>query len=117
VADGEGVTLGLCVESASPHESTLIEATLDDVNVPRNDRRRSQRKVSRLIYDRAADSDPLRKRLAKRVVELIYPHRANLTKPKPQDGRKTQMLPTPLENRTHLRLAAKLPPTCHPLRT
>ncbi len=88
VADGEGIPLGLCVESASPHESTLIEATLDDVNVPRRDRRRSPRKVTRLIYDRAADSDPLRKRLAERGVELICPHRVNRRKPKLQDGRK-----------------------------
>jgi transposase len=88
VADGEGVPLGLCVESASPHESKLVEVTLDDVNVPRRDRRRSPRKVTRLIYDRAADSDPLRKRLAERGVELICPHRVNRTKPKLQDGRK-----------------------------
>jgi transposase len=88
VADGEGVPLGLRVESAAPHECTLVEATLDDVSVPRRDRRRSPRKVTRLIYDRAADSDPLRKRLAERGVELSCPHRVNRTKPKLQDGRK-----------------------------
>ena len=88
VADGEGVPLGLRVESASPHECTLIEATLDNVSVPRRDRRRSPRKVTRLIYDRAADSDPLRNRLAERGVELICPHRVNRIKPKLQDGRK-----------------------------
>jgi transposase len=88
VADGEGVPLGLRVESASPHECQLVEATLDEVRVPRKDRRRSPRQVTRLIYDRAADSDPLRKRLAERGVELICPHRVNRSKPKLQDGRK-----------------------------
>ena len=71
-----------------PHECTLIEATLDDVSVPRRDRSRSPQKVTRLIYDRAADSDPLRKRLAERGVKLICPHRVNRRKPKLQDGRK-----------------------------
>ncbi len=41
-----------------------------------------------MIYDKAADSDPLRDRLAKRGIDLICPHRANRKKPKRQDGRK-----------------------------
>ncbi|RMG56024.1 MAG: hypothetical protein D6723_01410 [Acidobacteria bacterium] len=41
-----------------------------------------------MISDRACDSDPLRKRLAKRGIELICPHRKNRTKPPTQDGRK-----------------------------
>jgi transposase len=40
-----------------------------------------------LVYDRAADSDPLRKRLKRRGIELICPHRENRSKPKRQDGR------------------------------
>ena len=44
--------------------------------------------MPRLIYDRACDSDPLRKRLAKRGIDLICPHRKNRVKPKTQDGRK-----------------------------
>jgi transposase len=40
-----------------------------------------------LIYDRAADSDPLRERLKRRGIELICPHRGNRSKPKLQDGR------------------------------
>ena len=34
------------------------------------------------------NSDPLRKRLAKRRIELICPHRKNRKRPKTQDGRK-----------------------------
>lgn len=43
---------------------------------------------ARLLYDRAADSDALRGRLAARGVELICPHRRNRTRPPTQDGRK-----------------------------
>ena len=73
---------------ASLPDRKLVEVTLDDVNVPRRDRRRSPRKVTRLIYDRAADSDPLRERLAERGIDLICPHRENRTKPPLQDRRK-----------------------------
>jgi len=67
---------------------TLIETTLKQVAVPRPGRGRPRKNPTRLIYDRAADSDPLRKRLKRRGIELICPHRRNRTKPKTQDGRK-----------------------------
>jgi transposase len=68
------------VESASPHEATLVEATLETAFA-------SQTPV-RLIGDRAYDSDPLDARLAERGIEMIAPHRRNRKKPKTQDGRK-----------------------------
>ncbi len=40
-----------------------------------------------MIADRGYDSDPLRKRLARRGIELICPHRKNRRKPPTQDGR------------------------------
>jgi transposase len=43
--------------------------------------------MKRLIYDRAADSDPLRERLKNRGIDLIAPHRSNRRKDKTQDGR------------------------------
>jgi transposase len=58
----------------------LIEETLDNTF--------GEKKISRLIYDKAADSDPLRSRLKKRGIDLICPHRCNRTAPKSQDGRK-----------------------------
>lgn len=68
--------------SASPHETTLIEATLDRTPLP------THRQYG-LIADRAYDSDPLRDRLwDERGIDLICPHRRNRTKPKRQDGRK-----------------------------
>ena len=88
VVDGQGVPLGVHLDSASPHESTLIERTLDAVAVPREGRGRPRKNPDRVIYDRAGDSDPLRKRLKKRGIEWICPHRANRVKPKLQDGRK-----------------------------
>ena len=64
---------------ASPAEVTLIEPLLDQAVTPYV--------PSRLIYDRAADSDPLRERLAARDVELICPHRKGRVRPATQDGR------------------------------
>ena len=42
---------------------------------------------NRLICDRAADSDPLRERLATRNIELICPHRRGRKRSPTQDGR------------------------------
>ena len=78
-ADASGLPLAADVTSASPHEVTLIERLLE--------RRRLRRLPTRLLYDAAADSDPLRLRLKRRGIELITPHRVNRIKPKTQDGR------------------------------
>lgn len=67
------------IASASPHEVTLIEPLLE--------KRVLRRLPKRLLYDLAADSDPLRQRLRRRGVELICPHRTNRVKPATQDGR------------------------------
>ena len=79
LTDGHGLPIGIDTASASPHEVTLIEPLLEN--------RILRRKPRRLIYDMAADSDPLRERLARRGIELICPHRSNRTKPRTQDGR------------------------------
>jgi transposase len=80
VTDGKGTPLGLHVDSASPGEATLLEEVLDDVRVPRTC-------LQCLIADRAYDSDPLRRTLARRGIRLIAPHRSSRTKAEPQDGR------------------------------
>ncbi len=64
VADGKGIPLGVHLASATPNEVTLIETTLNQVAVPRKGRGRPRKNPPRLIYDRAADSDALRSRLA-----------------------------------------------------
>jgi transposase len=80
LTDAMGTPLSVEIHSASPAEVTLIESLLDH--------RRLRRRPKRLIYDRAADSDPLRQRLARRGIDLICPHRQNRRRPPLQDGRK-----------------------------
>jgi transposase len=87
VADGQGVPLGVELASATPHECTLIESTLQQVAVPRAGRGRPRKNPERLIYDRAADNDALRRRLARRGIELVCPNRGN-KRVKTQDGRR-----------------------------
>ena len=87
VVDGQGIPLGKHLDSASANEVTLIEKTLSCVSVPRK-RGRPRQKPQRLIYDRAADADGLRKRLRKRGIDLIAPHRRGRKRPTLQDGRK-----------------------------
>jgi transposase len=88
VVDGAGIPVGNLLDSASPAAVTLVEATLETIAVPRQGRGRPRKRPERLIYDKACDADALRKRLARRGIDLICPHRKNRTKPSMQDGRK-----------------------------
>ncbi len=56
--------------------------------MPRAGPGRPRQKPTRVIADKAYDSDLLRARLKRRGIELIAPHRRNRKKPKTQDGRK-----------------------------
>jgi transposase len=88
VVDGAGVPLGNHLHSASPSEVKLVEATLKTIRVGRrHGAGRPRQKPRRLIADRGYDSDPLRRQLAARGIELIAPHRKNRRKPPTQDGR------------------------------
>jgi hypothetical protein len=79
IADATGLPLAVHTTSASPHEFTLVEATLDEtLTVGRPER---------LIGDRTYDSDPLDQRLATQGIELIAPHKCNRIRPKTQDAR------------------------------
>jgi transposase len=88
VVDGKGLPLGISVVSASPAEVTLVSSTLKTVSVPRCGPGRPRSRPERLIGDRAYDSDPLRRSLARRGIELVCPHRSNRVRAKTQDGRK-----------------------------
>jgi transposase len=79
VVDGQGLPLGKQLASASPHESKLIEPTLDQSYAPE--------KIERLIYDKAADSNALRQRMADRGIDLIAPELRCRTR-RVQDRRK-----------------------------
>jgi len=88
VVDGQGVPLGDHLHSASPAEVRLAETTLASIRVGRRRRAgRPRQKPLRVIADKAYDSDPLRKRLRRRGIELICPHKKNRVRPATQDGR------------------------------
>jgi transposase len=80
LTDGQGIPLAIDLYSASPAEVNLIEPLLQ--------KRLLNRCPRRLVYDRGADSDPLRERLRRRGIDLICPHRSNRRRPPTQDGRK-----------------------------
>ena len=82
IADRHGLPIAIGIGSASPHEVTLVETTLDQ--------RFTAEQPARLIGDKAYDSDPLDARLKEdRAIELIAPHRMvrNRRLPPSQDGR------------------------------
>ncbi len=79
-----GTPLSLDVASANKAEVNLIEPLVEHRVLPRSPKR--------LMYDRAADSDPLRERLAAQKIELICHHRSNRKKPPTQDGRAARRL-------------------------
>ena len=87
LVDGQGLPLGVRLESASPAEVTLADATLAEVRVPRR-RGRPRQRPKRVIADRGYDSDPLRERGKKRGIELIAPYRKNNKERRYEDGRK-----------------------------
>jgi transposase len=79
VADAHGLPVAVHTEAASPHETRLVEPTVEN--------RFTRAKPVRLIADLAYDSDPLDAQLAKQGIELIAPHRENRSKAPTQDGR------------------------------
>ena len=68
LVDGKGLPIAVDVESASPHEVTLIERLVAHAQT-------KLPKRTRLLYDKAADSEPLRGRLSRQGVRLIAPYR------------------------------------------
>ena len=79
LTDARGLPLSVLVASASFGETTLLEPLLDQ--------RVTDRSPKRIIYDRALDSDEHRRRMRKRHIELICPHRSNRVRETVQDGR------------------------------
>ena len=81
IADTAGLPVAAHIESASPHEVKLVEATIDSGF--------TEYAPDKLIGDKAYDSDKLDQQLSEdRDIELIAPHKRNRKKPRTQDGRK-----------------------------
>jgi transposase len=81
IADATGLPVVAHIESASPHEVKLVEATIDSSFTPDA--------PDRMIGDKAYDSDPLDERLLReRGIELIAPHRGKRRRQRTHDGRK-----------------------------
>jgi transposase len=72
IADRHGRPVAIYTDSATPHEVTLVEATLAH--------RLVQKTPERLIGDKAYESDQLDAALAHSGIELIAPHRRNRTR-------------------------------------
>src|SRR5208282_4781811 len=80
IADGHGFPLAVHVASASPHETRLVESTLQQ--------RFLAETPERMIGDRAYDSDPLDAQIRERFgVQLIAPHNSTRSRKATQDGR------------------------------
>jgi len=77
--DGAGLPIAICIESASPHEVTLVDRLLQN--------RFIEEMPQRLIGDMAYDSDKLDAQMAELGVEMIAPHRSNRVRHATQDGR------------------------------
>ena len=79
MADSNGFPVSVYTASASPHEVTLVQATLAQVL--------TDEQPERLIGDKAYDSDPLDAELKEQGIEMIAPHKSNRKKAATQDGR------------------------------
>jgi transposase len=86
VADGQGLPIGLHVDSAQPHESTLAVPTLATVKVPRR-RGRPRTRPTELIADRAYDSQAFRRYLRRRGIKPTIPTFARRPRQRPKRGR------------------------------
>jgi len=79
IAERQGLPIGAHVCSATPHEVTLVGATLAA--------RFLESLPERMIGDGAYDSDALDQQLYELGISLIAPHRTNRIKAATQDGR------------------------------
>ena len=91
VTDGNGLPIGLLVESAAPHEVKLAERTLRTVRVPRAAGGKGGRPRTRpkeVVADKAFDSRALREWLRSRGIKATIPRYERGSKRKrPRRGR------------------------------
>jgi transposase len=78
IADRHGLPVAAGIASAWPHETKLVEITIEQ--------RFTAARPERMIGDRAYDADQLDQRLKEQGITLIAPHRPNRRR-KTQDHR------------------------------
>lgn len=86
IADGNGLPIGLHVDSAQPHESCLAETTLATIRVPQK-RGRPRTRPKELIADKAYDGRALRQALRQRGIKVTIPTFERRRRQKPKRGR------------------------------
>ena len=86
VSDGNGLPIGLLIESARPHEVTLAQATLSTVRVPQR-KGGCRTRPKELVADKAYDSRALRTWLRSRGIKPTIPHVQRHKPKKPKRGR------------------------------
>jgi transposase len=79
IVDAGGVPVAIGIASGSSHETQLVAETLGQKFV--------RGRLYRLIGDKAYDSNVLDKKMRKRGIDMIAPHKSNNVN-KTQDGRK-----------------------------
>jgi Transposase DDE domain len=104
IADRHGLPVAAGIASASPHETKLVEITIEQ--------RFTAARPERIIGDRAYDADQLDQRLKEQGITLIAPHRPNRRR-KTQDHRPLRRYRRPWKDRAVIRMAAQLPPPHH----
>lgn len=87
VVEGEGIPIGLLVESANPAEIKLAEPVLATIKVS-GKKGRPRTRPKELVADKGYDSDPFRRALRKRGIKPCIPGRKNR---KPKRGRKPDL--------------------------
>lgn len=75
--DSPGIPLGIHIDSASTAEIKLLDNELGEIPVPKQPAGRPRTRPRRMIGDKAYDCDPARKRLKRRGINDLVPHRKN----------------------------------------
>ena len=86
VVDGNGLPIGLHVDSAQPHEVTLAETTLATIRVPQT-RGRPKTRPKELVADKAYDSAAFRRKLRTRGIKPTIPTFERRKRRNPKRGR------------------------------
>ena len=86
VVDGHGLPIGLYLDSAQPHESTLAEPTLRTIVVPQP-RGRPKTRPQEVVADKAYDSAQFRRHLRQRGIKPTIPTFERRERRTPKRGR------------------------------